>query len=122
MLDNVRIALEGRFPNTTIRRDVHAIVVEFSSGVQVDVVPAFFGGMTSDNRFPTYWMPDGVGGWMKVSPDAHSNYIESADSQASGKLRGTARLMKYWRSRRFPLGRGCAARRCASGKAVAVPL
>ncbi len=103
MLDNVRIALEGRFPNTTIRRDVHAIVVAFSSGVSVDVVPAYFAGMTSDNRFPIYAMPDGAGGWMRVSPDAHTSYIAQADGQAVGKLRGTARLMKFWRTCRSPI-------------------
>lgn len=102
MLDNVRFALEGRFPNTTIRRDVHAIVVSFSSGVEVDVVPAYFAGMTSDSRFPTYGMPDGNGGWMRVSPDAHAAYIQRADARANGKLRGTARILKYWRSCRNP--------------------
>lgn len=100
VLDNVRAALGDRLPSTTIYKDVHAIVVKFSSGVQVDVVPAFFEGMSQDNRFPTYGMPDGNGGWMRVSPDAHEAYIAAADAQASGKLRGTARLMKYWRSRR----------------------
>ncbi|PTY01855.1 hypothetical protein DB347_25290 [Opitutaceae bacterium EW11] len=102
MLDNVRNALEGRFPNTAIQRDVHAIVVAFSSGVRVDVVPAYFVGMTSDNRFPVYAMPDGSGGWMRVSPDAHASYISQADAQAAGKLRGTARIMKFWRSCRSP--------------------
>lgn len=102
MLDNVRLALEGRFPNTTIRRDVHAIVVSFSSGVEVDVVPAYFAGMTSDSRFPTYGMPDGNGSWMRVSPDAHAAYIQRADARANGKLRGTARILKYWRSCRTP--------------------
>lgn len=100
VLDNVRAALEGRFPNTTIRRDEHAIVVKFTSGVQVDVVPAFFDSIGQDNRFPVYRMPDGQGGWMRVSPDAHKAFIEIADAKSGGKLRGTARLMKYWRYRR----------------------
>ena len=102
MLDNVRAALEGRFPNTTIKRDIHAIVVSYSSGVQVDVVPAYFAGMTADGRHATYGMPDGTGGWMRVSPDAHAAYIARADERASGKLRGTARILKYWRACRAP--------------------
>jgi hypothetical protein len=99
MLDKVRKALEDRYPNTQIYRDVHAIVARFSSGVQVDIVPAYFAGMTLD-KHPTYGMPDGTGRWMKVSPSAHRAYIDAADTRAGGKLRGTARLMKYWRSRR----------------------
>lgn len=102
MLDNVRVALEGRLPYTSVRRDMHAIVVSFSSGVEVDVVPAYFAGMTSDGKFATYGMPDGAGGWMRASPDAHAAYISNADARASGKLRGTARIMKYWRSCRSP--------------------
>jgi hypothetical protein len=102
MLDNLREALEGRLPNTRIRRDVHAIVVMFSTGVQVDVVPAYFAGMNSQYRAPLYAMPDGFGGWMRVCPDAHKSYIQDADTSASGKLRGTARIMKYWRSCRTP--------------------
>lgn len=102
MLNNVRNALEGRLPSTRLYRDVHAIVVEFSSGVRVDVVPAYFSGMTNDRRFPVYAMPDGGGSWMRVSPDAHASYIADADTRSSGKLRGTARLMKYWRSCRAP--------------------
>jgi hypothetical protein len=103
MLDNVRAALVGRFPNSSIERDVHAIVVKFSSGVTVDVVPAYFAGMTTDSRFPTYAMPDGSDGWMRVSPDAHRAYINEADTQSVGKLRGTARILKYWRSCRSPM-------------------
>jgi hypothetical protein len=102
MLDNLREALEGRLPNTRIRRDVHAIVVVFSTGVQVDVVPAYFAGMSPENRAPLYAMPDGFGGWMRVSPDAHAAYIQAADTRAAGKLRGTARIVKYWRSCRTP--------------------
>lgn len=100
VLDNVRRSLEGRYPGTTIYRDVHAIVVKFTSGVQVDVVPAFFEGISTDGRHPTYGMPDGAGGWMRVSPDAHRAYIQYADTLAGGKLRNVARLMKYWRTQR----------------------
>jgi len=100
-LDNVRKDLEGRYPHSTVYRDVHAIVVSFSDGVQVDVVPAIFHGMSPKN-WPIYKMPDGAGGWMQASPEIHAQYIKRADDKSGGKLRRVAQLMKFWRECRSP--------------------
>lgn len=100
-LDNIRKDLEGRYPHSTVYRDVHAIVVSFSDGVQVDVVPAIFHGMSPKN-WPIYKMPDGAGGWMQASPEIHAQYIKQADDKSGGKLRRVAQLMKFWRECRSP--------------------
>ena len=97
-LDRIKVELEARFRNTHVRRDIHAIVVEFSD-CQVDVVPAFFKGVTEQN-WPLYSIPNGSGGWMEASPALHNAYIDQEDTPASGKIRGTARLLKYWRDGR----------------------
>jgi hypothetical protein len=89
-LDNLKWDLEARYPASTVYRDVHAIVVSFSDGVKVDVVPAI------------YKMPDGAGSWMQTSPELHAKYIEEADGKSGGKLRRTAQLMKFWRGCRTP--------------------
>ncbi len=99
-LDRFKKELEGRFWNTTVYRDVHAIVVQFTD-CQVDVVPAFFKGVTEQN-WPLYSIPDGAGGWMEASPALHNAYINQEDKPASGKIRGTARLLKFWRECRSP--------------------
>lgn len=101
-LDNLRRDLEARYPASTVYRDVHAVVVSFSDGVEVDVVPAAFHGMTAKN-WPIYKMPDGVGNWMQTSPELHTKYIEEADGKSGGKLRRTAQLMKFWRACRTPM-------------------
>jgi hypothetical protein len=100
-LDNLRRDLEARYPASTIYRDVHAIVVSFSDGVKVDVVPTTFHGMTQKN-WPVYRMPDGAGNWMETSPELHAQYIKEADDRSGGKLRRTAQLMKFWRECRSP--------------------
>jgi len=100
MLNNFRRELAGRFPSTDVSRDVHAIVVRFSD-CQVDVVPSFFAGMTSDN-YPMYAIPDGRGDWMTTSPARHNAYIRQANEASRGKLRGTAQLLKFWRECRQP--------------------
>jgi len=97
-LDRFKQELEGRFWNTKVYRDVHAIVVKFSD-CQVDVVPAFFKGVTEQN-WPLYSIPNGSSGWMEASPALHNAYIAQEDRPAAGKIRGTARLLKYWRNDR----------------------
>jgi hypothetical protein len=99
-LDNFKKELDGRFPNTKVYRDVHAIVVQFND-CQVDVVPAFFEGMSPKN-WPLYSMPDGNGGWMSASPELHDAWIKQEDDKCGGKIRGTARLLKFWRECRSP--------------------
>lgn len=94
-LDRFKCELEGRFWNTTVYRDTQAIVVQFTD-CQVDVVPAFFKGVTPQN-WPLYSIPNGAGGWMKASPALHNAYIAREDKPAVGKIRGTARLLKFWR-------------------------
>jgi hypothetical protein len=100
VLDNFKKELEGRFWNTTVYRDVQAIVVQFTD-CQVDVVPAFFAG-TTDKGWPLYNIPDGAAGWMETSPELHNAYIKQEDDASGGKIRGTARLLKFWRECRDP--------------------
>ena len=100
-LENLRQDLEARCPSSSVYRDVHAIVVAFSDGVKVDVVPTRFHQMTQKN-WPIDKMPDGAGDWMLTSPELHAKYIEEADAKSGGKLRRTAQLMKFWRECRTP--------------------
>ncbi len=99
-LDRFKQELEGRFWNTKVYRDVHAIVVEFTD-CKVDVVPAFFKGVTEQN-WPLYSIPNGSSKWMEASPALHNAYIAQQDKigAGNGKIRGTARLLKYWRDSR----------------------
>lgn len=99
-LGNFGRELRARFPSTAIRRDTQAIVLEFTD-CQVDVVPAYFSGMTTSNH-PMYAIPDGQGGWMKTSPAQHNAYIRHEDEASRGKLRRVAQLIKFWRECRSP--------------------
>lgn len=99
-LGNFGRELKARFPATAIRRDAQAIVLEFSD-CHIDVVPAFFAGMTAGNH-PMYAIPNGRGDWMKTSPAQHNAYIRREDEAARGKLRRVAQLIKFWRECRSP--------------------
>jgi hypothetical protein len=100
-LERIRIELLKRYPNTPVRTDVHAVVVPFSQGVSVDVVPAVFDGMLPNN-WPLYHIPDGAGGWLPSCPELHNKYIREADARSGNKLRRVAQIVKYWRECRSP--------------------
>jgi hypothetical protein len=101
VLDNLRVNLEGRFRYTSIYRDVHAIVLEFSDGI-IDVVPAAWADFSSQYKRPIYLIPDGTGNWMRTSPELHNDYLSNKNNESGGKLRAAAQLMKYWRECRSP--------------------
>ena len=102
VLKNVRLELEDRYTSTNIGKDGQAIVVDFRDGDHpVDVVPAFYEGPAASlQNYPIYRIPDGEGGWMQTSPDAHNSYILEPDQQSRGKLKGVVRLLKFWRATR----------------------
>ena len=96
-LGRIKEELEGRFRNTNVYRDVHAIVVEFTD-CQVDVAPAFFKGVTEQN-WPLDSIPNGSGGWMEASPALHNAYIAQEDKPGGGKdsrHSPTAEVLARW--------------------------
>jgi hypothetical protein len=101
VLDNLRAELEGRFRYTAIRRDIHAIALEFSDSA-IDVVPAAWAEFSKEYKRPIYWIPDGSGNWMRTSPELHNDYLSGKNAESGGKLRATAQLIKFWRECRSP--------------------
>lgn len=101
VLDKVRLQLQGRFTFTPVVRDKQAVVLSFSGGHRVDVVPAFYVGI-GEHKNPLYAIPDGAGGWMNTSPQAHNRFIKAEDVRSGGKLLKVAKLIKFWRTRRTP--------------------
>jgi hypothetical protein len=101
MLDKFRKEIAARLPNTRVERDVHAIVVGFSD-MDIDVVPAAWGGFSKEYKRPLFYIPDGNGRWMLTSPEIHNGYIELKNLKSGGKLRAVAQLFKFWRVCRDP--------------------
>jgi hypothetical protein len=100
-LNNIRAELLKRYSTTLVERDIQAVVVPFSLGACVEVVPAVFDQMLN-GQLPLYLIPDGDGGWMPTCPELHANYIRQADTRSGGKLKRVAQLLKYWRESRSP--------------------
>lgn len=99
VLSKFKEQLAGRYPQSAVGRDGHAMVIDFSDGSKIDVLPAVFKGINSHKK-PTLWIPNGGGGWLETSPEAHNSYIRSIHDASAHKFKYAVQLMKFWRENR----------------------
>lgn len=103
ILSKLREQLRDRYWNTYVGIDKQAVTTHFADGKHpVDVVPAVYGENGGLWNYPIYFIPDGDGDWMPTSPQAHNKFINDADISSGGKLKQTAKLIKFWRECRTP--------------------
>lgn len=95
-LEKVKNALNVRFPYTGVRVNCPAITIPFGiyRSETTEVVPADF---IKDDIFKIYEIADGLGGWMRVSPDAHNAYVDSVDTKLGGRVKPLIRFVKAWK-------------------------
>jgi hypothetical protein len=98
MLERVRDALIGRFPNTIISVRSPAVVCRFSD-CEVEIVPGHVSDTVSGHG---YWIADAAltGGWMKTYPEAHNDYVNSVNRRFDGGVKTLARHLKIWKYKR----------------------
>lgn len=97
ILNHIREQLQNRYWSTTVGVDKQAVVVRFNDNKHpVDVVPAIYKGLESKAKYPVFAIPNGAGGWMMTSPQAHNKFIASENIRSKGKLKQTAQIIKYW--------------------------
>jgi hypothetical protein len=97
-LSQVGHALDECLPDGSVTVRAPAVIVSVGpdGGGVVRVVPTRLAGQTPAGH-RIYTVVDGLGGWMTCSPDVHSAYIASVDSDLDGKLRPLIRLLKAWK-------------------------
>ena len=91
-LNNVKAALQERFPHTTIVVRQPAVVCHFSDGV-VEVVPGY---ITQSG----YSIPDPTGGWMTTHPQEHNSWVNEVNKKHGGAAKKLARQVKIWKYKR----------------------
>ena len=98
-LSQVRNALDERFPNTGVRVSCPAVVVPFGTDAKesTEVTPADYIGVTSEDKYKVYEIPDCSDGWMRSSPDAHNAYVREVDGDLAGKVKPLIRFIKAWK-------------------------
>jgi SMODS domain-containing protein len=96
-LTEMKNQLQGCFPRTTVKVDSPAVVLDFGTAdwETHEVVPADY--IRKENSHSVYDIPDGVGGWIKSSPENHNAYIQSLDKKLDNKLRPLIRFIKAWK-------------------------
>lgn len=98
-LKKVSEDLKDRFVQTEIRKDKQAVVVNFGGGQHsLDVVPGFFNKF--GNGRPIFFIPNGGGGWIETSPEAHNLYINRENIKSGEKLKKLGQLVRFWKHSR----------------------
>ncbi|MGZ4061403.1 MAG: SMODS domain-containing nucleotidyltransferase [Bacteroidia bacterium] len=101
-LRKVKDALKSTFWSTGgIEVNSPAVVIPFGkyASEDLEVTPCSYSGMstTALGSFPRYEIPDGDGGWMFSSPQAHNAYVRSIDEKLRGKLKPLIKFVKAWK-------------------------
>lgn len=96
-LAKIRDALDARFPRTGVHVSTPAVAVPFGTyrSESTEVVPADYVGET--NGYKVYEIADGNGGWMRISPDSHNDYVARVDQRLGGRVKPLIRFIKAWK-------------------------
>ncbi len=96
-LGKVRDSLDNRFPFTGVKVSCPAVVVPFGTRKSEihEVVPGSY--VEKRGSYMVYHIADSAGGWMKVSPEAHIDYVNSVHQKLSSKVKPLIRFVKAWK-------------------------
>src|SRR6266446_541789 len=95
LLQDVKAVLQERYPTTEkIRGDGQVVVVPFTGGHTVELLPAW---RTTDKQ---YLIPDthGGGSWKVVDHTAEIANVHNSDSRSNGNTRNLIKMMKVWQA------------------------
>lgn len=92
LLQRVKGVIQERYPNTHIRGDGPVVVVDFSDGHFIEIVPAF--ALTGGG----YYVPDTRDGgkWKMMHPLAEVDLVNKSDIRSGGNTRSLIKMMKRW--------------------------
>jgi hypothetical protein len=95
-LQEVKKALQIRFPTTPITVRSPVVVVPFGNGAgeRHEIAPSYQNG--SQNGYYKYGIPNRADGWMESSPNAHAAWVNSINDKLNKKAKQLIRLVKYW--------------------------
>jgi len=96
-LAKLALALQPRFPLTSIRVESLAVVVPFGTlrSERHEIIPADYIGRS--NNFDVYEIPDRGGGWMRASPDFYGAHVDAVNEGLIKKVKPLIRLVKAWK-------------------------
>jgi hypothetical protein len=92
LLQAVRAILLEKYSSTNIRGDGQVVVVPFSNGHSIEVLP---GWTTTTKKFLVPNTHDG-GSWQTVDHDAEIAQVETSNTRSNGNTRKLIKMLKAW--------------------------
>ena len=94
LLQDVRRALQQRYPATDIRGDGQVVVVPFSNGHTVELLPAW---RRESGQFIIPNTHDG-GSWKLADHAAEIDNVAQSDARSQGNTRALIKMLKTWQA------------------------
>jgi hypothetical protein len=93
LLRDIRQALLMTYPSTRIGGDGQVVVVPFSDGMTIEVLPVF------RNTGGSFTFPNANGGgrWETTNPKAEIDAFAEMDEECNGNLKWLCRMARCWR-------------------------
>lgn len=102
LLQAVRNAVLGTYPNTNIKGDGQVVVVNFSDGMKFEILPAFKNiniyGWDGTYKYPDTHMG---GNWMTTNPKAEQDAMKEKNIATNGLLFDACKHIRYVRDTNF---------------------
>lgn len=93
LLQDVKNAIKGHYSTTKNKGDGQVVVVSFSDGMTIEVVPCF------TNKDGSYTYPDSNDGgrWVVTNPQPEIDYISAKEIECNNNLRNLCRMARAWK-------------------------
>ncbi len=102
LLQAVKNAVLGTYPNTDIKGDGQVVVVKFSDGMKFEILPAFknnsIWGWDGTYKYPDTHMG---GNWMTTNPKAEQDAMKEKNNDTNGLLFDACKHIRYVRDNHF---------------------
>ena len=93
LLQAVKNSIKNTYPNTDVGGDGQVVVVNFSDGMKIEVVPAF---INKDGHSYTYPDSNDGGSWKVMDPKKEIDEFAAMDNKCNGNLKRLCRMIREW--------------------------
>lgn len=103
LLQSVKSAIQEKYPRTDIRADGQVVVLKFSDGMKIEVVPAFRKDYILPSITTEYIYPDthNGGNWKSTNPKAEQFAMREKNNTSNGLLVDTCKHIRRIRDENY---------------------
>lgn len=103
LLQAVKNAIQSSYPRTDVRADGQVVVLKFSDGMKMEIVPAFRYEYILPYRHVEYLYPDtnNGGNWKSTNPKTEQEAMREKNASSNGLLFDTCKHIRFVRDNHF---------------------